>query len=65
MEEPALPSDDDKDVYEPLDMADTKLIFLCDSGRKGWWWWAVSWPPVGISTMERKGGSWVVEVVVV
>jgi hypothetical protein len=36
MEEPALPSDDDdKDVYEPLDMADTRLIFLCDGGRKG------------------------------
>jgi hypothetical protein len=35
MEEPALPSDDDKDVYEPLDMADTELIFLCDGGRKG------------------------------
>lgn len=61
------PSDDGRDVYDPLDMADTWLILRCVKVRKDWGGCCcvVSIPAVGIPAMDRKGGSCFVGPVVV
>ena len=54
------PSDDDRDIYEPLDMTDTWLMFRCVEDRKDWGscrGGVVSMLAVGTTTMDRKGGS--------